>query len=105
MLFEFKEYTQSNWLVGTLCIDVNHAILSYQIILDYVILYYYHIAKSGSKHLHLEYFRMCNLVQGDVKRQNKYIYICLTKLKKNNGSLKIMGTTQNFFFNIMYVFI
>ena len=40
---------------------------------------------------------MCNLVQGDVKRQNKYIYICLTKLKKNNGSLKIMGTTQNFF--------
>jgi hypothetical protein len=48
---------------------------------------------------------MCNLVQGDVKRQNKYIYICLTKLKKNNGSLKIMGTTQNFFFNIMYVLI
>ena len=75
VLFEFKEYTQSNWLVGTLCMDVNHAILSSQIILDYVILYYYHITKSGSKHLHLEYFRMCNLVQGDVKRQIKYIYI------------------------------
>ena len=55
--------------------------------------------KSGSRHLYLEYFRMYNLVQGDVKRQNKciYIYIYLTKLKKNNGSLKIMGTTQNFF--------
>jgi hypothetical protein len=58
--------------------DVNHAILSSQIILDYVILYYYHITKSGSKHLHLEYFRMCNLVQGDVKRQNKYIYIYMS---------------------------
>ena len=58
--------------------------------------------KSGSRHLYLEYFRMYNLVQGDVKRQNKYIYIYIyiyiTKLKKNNGSLKIMGTTQNFFF-------
>ena len=55
--------------------------------------------KSGSKHLYLEYIRMCNLVQGDVKRQNKYIYIYiyLAKLKKNNGSLKIMGTTENFF--------
>jgi hypothetical protein len=31
--------------------------------------------KSGSRHLYLEYFRMYNLVQGDVKRQNKYIYI------------------------------
>ena len=48
---------------------------------------------------------MCNLVQGDVNRQNKYIYIYLTKLKKNNGSFKIIGTTQHFFFNIMYVLI
>jgi hypothetical protein len=56
-----------------------------------------HEEKSGSKHLYLKYFRMCNLVQRDVNRQNKYIYIYLTKLKKNNGSLKIMGTTQKCF--------
>ena len=31
--------------------------------------------KSGSKHLYLKYCKMRNLVQWDVKSQNKYIYI------------------------------
>ena len=47
---------------------------------------------------------MCNLVQRDVNRQNKYIYIYLTKLKENNGSLKIMGTTQKCFFKYYVCF-
>ena len=62
---------------------------------------------SGSKHSYLEYFRMCNVVQRDVKRQNKYIYIYiyLTKLTKKKLSSKIMGTTQIFFFSITYALI
>ena len=45
---------------------------------------------------------MCNLVQRDVKRQTKYIY--LTKLKKKM-LLKNYENNSKLFFNIMYVFL
>ena len=49
--------------------------------------------KSGSKHLYLKYCKMRNLVQWDVKSQNKYIYIIYIYIHIKNAS-KNMGATQ-----------
>ena len=58
------------------------------------------IYTSGSKHSYLEYFRMCNLVQRDVKRQNKYIYIYIyiwPNWRKKNSPQKLWEQLKYFF--------
>ena len=54
---------------------------------------YFHTKKSGSKHLYLDYCKMRNLVQRDVKKTWKDIYLIklMKMLLKLSEQLKTLG--------------